>query len=202
MFYKEDGDCYFHFKLHARSQYSMKLAYLCRYDQIETAQELLQQSWDPLGLEHRLKPCNDFVEHFYHTDDAEGTPLQIAAMLNKKDFVDLFIEYGANANARHGSWTVLTLALRSENGPNFCAVVDTLLKSGSDLNPTAVCKTPLQAAVERGHSTGTIVSLLAAGAEVNAFGDLQAVVDDIAWRRQEVSTRRDSEDIEHIVIHH
>jgi ankyrin repeat protein len=76
------------------------------------------------------------------------------------------------------------------------SVVDALLKSGAEVNPTAVCKTPLQVAIERVHDSDVIKMLLAAGADVNAVGDPQAVVDDITARRQEVSTRRDSESVE------
>jgi hypothetical protein len=54
----------------------------------------------------------------------------------------------------------------------------------------------LQVAIERVHDNEVIKLLLAAGADVNAVGDPQAVVDDITARRQEVSTRRDSESIE------
>jgi len=204
MWNRGSGARYFYFKFYERSQFSMELSYLCWFDLIDAAEELLQQKWDPLRLEHRLEPCNNFLDHYNAHEDAEGTPLQIAAMLRRLEFVNLFIEYGAHVNARHGPWTVLTLALRNKKdrtnryfgGPSFLSIVDALLHSGADANPTAVCKTPLQLAVEGSHDIDVIKSLLDAGADVNAVGDPQAVAYDMRTRSQAASTRRDSECIE------
>jgi ankyrin repeat protein len=72
-------------------------------------------------------------------------------------------------------------------------VIDDLLQSGANVNPTFVCKTPLQIAVERGHEINVIISLLTAGADVNAIGDPQALIDDMTTRVQGDSNRQYSE---------
>jgi len=159
----EDGYCY-HFEPSDNSEFSLATAELCMFGLPGIAEHLLQQNNDVSALEAKLKPCNNHIKYFDCTEDVEGTPLQIASMMVDTDFVELLLRYGPNPNARCGSWTVLTLALRNRNDPyydeGYRRVIECLLKEGASVKPEALCKTPLQIAVERKHSSDIIQTLI------------------------------------------
>jgi hypothetical protein len=202
---REDGHAFFRLKPRAGAELSMALAYICFFDLAEVAEALLMRNLDPSILENRLEPCFDFLEHYSSFYDAEGTLLQVVAMMRNERLTTILIDHGADPNARHQGWTVLTSTLRSKHQldgeghtaeRNYAPVVDRLLKAGANANPSAVCKTPLQLAVERDHHIDVVKLLLAAGADVNAVGNREAVTVDMEDPLPEKSTRQDSRSVE------
>lgn len=176
----------FRIKFVPGAESSMTLAYICRAGLAEVAEVLVIRYLNSSILRNRLEPCFDSLEHLKYSLDAEGPPLQVAAMMGKADLVEIFIRYGADVNASHGGWTVLTSTLRSvrhdygeEERRDYRDVVRLLLRAGADPNPPGVYKTPLQLAVERCHHIDIVRLLLAAGAAVNAVGNDEAIAIDV-----------------------
>lgn len=189
----------FRLKPRPGAELSMALAYICFYDLAGVAEALLMRNLDSSILDNRLEPCFDFAEHC-SSSHAEGTPLQIAAMMCNERLTKILIDHGADPNARHQGWTVLTSTLRDKHCLvmiNYGPIVGHLLQAGANANPSEVCKTPLQLAVERGHRIDVVKLLLAAGADVNAVGNREAVIVDMEDHPlREQSTRQDSRSVE------
>jgi hypothetical protein len=129
------GAAFFRLKSPAGAELSLELAYICYFELTEVAEALLMRNLDSSILENRLEPCYDFLEHYEFFLDAEGTPLQVAAMMRNEHLTSILIQRGANPNARHQGWTVLTSTLRSRHQldgkgrdeRNYGPVVDLLL---------------------------------------------------------------------------
>jgi ankyrin repeat protein len=116
--------------------------------------------------------------------------------------VKLLIRYGANVNACYGGWTILTSTLRTKAHPsgylpaNYKAIISLLLDAGASPNPSGVCKTPLQLAVELDHDIEVVERLLGAGALVNAVGSKDAVSINLEPRPTTILTPFDSASLE------
>jgi hypothetical protein len=206
MFHLFDGDFFFRIKCQPGTQpgtqSSIALAYLCKADLVGIAEDLLKRSFDSPILQTRLEQSSEFQEHFKFLVDVEGTSLQVAAMMRKTEMVKLLIRYGADVNACYGGWTILTSTLRTKANPNtsltnnYEEIIGLLLDAGASSNPSGVCKTPLQLAVELDHDVAVVRLLLAAGAMVNAVGSKEAVAMNLEPRPATTLTIFDSASLE------
>ena len=100
------------------------------------------------------------------------TPLMVAAAAGHLDVVRALLGAGADPNAAGGvahvgSWSVLTMAMNRCNG-KWTEVVDTLIKAGAKVNPTAG-PIPLNDAIGR-RDLALIQAMLERGADVNLHG--------------------------------
>jgi ankyrin repeat protein len=167
---------------------AMALAYACFLGYFEVVEMLLEQSPATI-LENRVGPGPSWNGFDVWCQTAAGTPLHIAACLEKVNFVRLLIEGGANTNALSDSGTpVLNLALPepiNETDNDSTAVVKLLLEKGACPNPFRVSETPLQVAVTNHAHIASIQALLEAGADVNGVGFDEAVVARIKYECSE-----------------
>lgn len=179
---------------------SVTLALASHWGLKPVVEELLIQNAKSSILESRVQPYNDFIEHCPFFEDLDGPPLQVAAMVSDAELVATFLRYGADPNASHQGWTVLTSTLRSQAEfqarGSYADVVRLLLQAGANPNPSLASKSPLQLAVERDHDVEVVDILLTAGADVNAVGDKEAVIFDMESANQERSGRSDGRNIE------
>lgn len=195
------GDIFFRIKYEPGAESSMQLAYVCKTELVELAEALLKRRRNSSILENRLELQPEFHEHYTKFfEDVEGPPLQVAAMLRNPKMVELFLRYGANANASHEGWTVLTSTLRTRtrafnlSRASFLEVIRLLLNAGANPNPSGVCKTPLQLAIDDDSDDNfeVVGMLLSAGALVNEVGSREAAIMDIEHRSATIHLRFDS----------
>jgi hypothetical protein len=195
---------YFKLKSASGDANCITLSYICCFCPEMVVREFLQQTAISSVLNEWLEPCYDYLHEFQFYYDVEGPPLQIAAMLNEAGAVNALICHGANPNAQNGVWTVLMSTLRSRhdrtghgNDQSYESVLELLIEAGANPDPQAVCKTPLQLAVELQHGPEVVKMLLTAGAKVNAVGDPAAAASDMKDRMLQANTlRRDAWSVE------
>ena len=104
-----------------------------------------------------------------HTNWQGATPLMYAAGAGHVEIVSLFIENGANVNSvtkeLHGAITAIHSSATSLHG---WKCIDTLAKTGADMNFISGGKTPLMWALEEGEECEkSVEALIKAGADVN-----------------------------------
>ncbi len=110
------------------------------------------------------------LERGAETNDGES--IYHAAQYDRRDCLELLLQYGADLSGRHAFWgnTPLYFLLGHHEGGNGTAVADRgiawLLEHGADPNVTSgeAQETPLHAAVRAGRGRDTIAKLLAHGA--------------------------------------
>jgi hypothetical protein len=195
------------------------LGYLCHFELFSLFKHVLCSCSDMRILESRLRqytrpPHRPFDPVDGRLDsthpDLEGTQLQIALMELKIPFVAYLIDLGANVNAVvDGGSNLLALALEHHSAQdtyNYVGLASRktygldmlrlLLSAGADPNPFRVALTPLQAAVMDYSNVMLVRKLLEAGADVNAVGDDEAVIERLKHLRRHPTTEKQDSTLE------
>jgi ankyrin repeat protein len=166
-------------KMIQETERTVTIAYLCYFDLLRAAEIFCRQNANSLILGNQLELLNmDFdLGPWGINKFVCGTPLHIAASLNRIEIAEVLIATGANINAplAYSRLTVLNSAFLGPNGTSI-RMVELLLASNANPNTPNAALTPLQSAVLFGCSDGESVrQLLNAEADVNAVGNDEAV---------------------------